>query len=221
MTSLAELWPPFALTLSTPRLTLRPIRDEDIPAVAAAALSGIHPAGKMPFSSPWTEAGPEELPANSARHIWTTRAECTKDKWSLQLGVWHGDDLIGCQDLGATGFGDLKTVTSGSWLRQSAQGQGFGKEMRAAVLIYAFDWLKAEVAESDAAAWNEASLGVSRSLGYELNGVFRHAWRAHEVTDVQCVRLTPENFKRPDWTLLVEGSAATARHLGIAARRAQ
>lgn len=221
MTSLAELWPPFALTLATPRLTLRPIRDEDIPAIVAAAMSGIHPAEVMPFSNPWTQAGPEELPANSARHIWATRAESTKDKWSLQLGVWHGDDLIGCQDVGATSFADLKTVTSGSWLRQSAQGQGFGKEMRAAVLIYAFDWLQAEVAESEAAAWNGASLGVSRSLGYELNGVFRHAWKPHEVTDVQYVRLTPGNFKRPDWSLVVEGSDATARHFGIEPRQGE
>ena len=32
---------------------------------------------------------------------------------------------------------------------------------------------EAEVAESEAAAWNAASLGVSRSLGYEPNGVTR------------------------------------------------
>ncbi|MEO6531051.1 MAG: GNAT family protein [Specibacter sp.] len=83
--------------------------------------------------------------------------------------------MIGCQDVGATSFADLKTVTSGFWLQQSEQGQGFGKEMRAAVLISAFDWLQAEVAESEAAAWNGASLGVSRSVGYELNGVFRYA----------------------------------------------
>ncbi|MGA7203734.1 MAG: GNAT family protein [Specibacter sp.] len=221
MSSLAELWPPFALTLTTPRLTLRPIRDEDIPAVVAAALSGIHPAGVMPVSHPWTEASPEEIPANSARHIWATRAESTKDKWSLQLGVWQGEELIGCQDIGATGFADLKTVSSGSWLRQSAQGQGLGKEMRAAVLIYAFDWLMAEVAESEAAAWNQASLGVSRSLGYELNGIFRHAWKPNEMTEVQQVRVTPETLKRPDWTLLVEGSDATARHLGIERHRTQ
>lgn len=219
MTIPAVFWPPFALTLVTPRLTLRAIRDEDIPAVVASVLSGIHPPEVMPFSYPWTEAGPEELPANTAQHIWRTRAEAGKDKWSLQLGVWHGDELIGCQDIGATGFASLKTVSSGSWLRQSAQGQGFGKEMRAAVLLYAFDWLQAEVAESEAATWNAASLGVSRSLGYEPNGVFRHAWKPNEMTEVRQLRVTPDTFKRPDWVLAVEGSDATARYLGIGAPR--
>ncbi|MCY1216713.1 putative succinyl-CoA transferase [compost metagenome] len=94
------------------------------------------------------------------------------------------------------------------------QGRGFGKEMRAAVVSYAFDHLKAEVAESEAAAWNEKSLGVSRALGYELNGVARASWGG-KVQEVQKVRLTPATFKRPDWSLKVEGHEATAKFLGL------
>ena len=86
--------------------------------------------------------------------------------------------------------------------------------MRAAVALYAFDWLKAEVAESEAAAWNAPSLGVSRSLGYELNGVTRMSWGGKMET-VQRVRLTPATFNRPDWHLKVEGHEPTARFLGI------
>jgi RimJ/RimL family protein N-acetyltransferase len=215
MISEAELWPPFELQLATPRLLMRPVRDEDIPSMVHAVLSGIHPADTMPFSSPWTEAPADELPANTARHVWRTRAEMTKDSWALQLGIWHDGEFVGSQSLGANDFRTLKTVVTGSWLRQSAQGYGFGKEMRAAVLSYAFDWLGAEVAETDAAVWNAASLGVSKSLGYEPNGVFRHSWKPGEVTEVQQFRLTPTNFKRPDWTLSVTGSEATAAHLGI------
>ncbi len=215
MISLTEQWPPFGLRLETPRLILQPIQDEHISAAVQAAKSGIHPVELMPFSHPWTEAPADEFPANTARHIWRTRAEANKKKWSLQLGVWHGNDFIGCQDLGAADFETLKTVTTGSWLRQSAQGQGFGKEMRAAVLSYAFDWLNAEIAESEAAVWNGPSLGVSKSLGYELNGVFRQAWKPGEVTEVQYLRLTPDTFNRPDWVLRVVGSPETAAHLGI------
>ncbi|ALV47202.1 GCN5 family acetyltransferase [Arthrobacter alpinus] len=219
MTTLVDLWPPFELRLETPRLILRAIRDDDIPAAVEAARSGIHPVGQMPFSHPWTEAPAEEFPTNTARHIWRTRAEATKGKWSLQLGVWHGNDFIGCQDLGASDFENLKTVTTGSWLRQSVQGQGFGKEMRAAVVSYAFDWLNAEIAESEAAVWNGTSLGVSKSLGYETNGLFRQAWKPGEMTEVQYLRLTPDTFKRPDWVLKVEGNRATAVHLGIGPTR--
>jgi RimJ/RimL family protein N-acetyltransferase len=86
--------------------------------------------------------------------------------------------------------------------------------MRAAVALYAFDWLGADVAESEAAAWNQQSLGVSRSMGYELNGVTRANWGG-KLQDAQKVRLTPATFKRPDWQLQVQGHAETAKYLAI------
>lgn len=214
MTALTSLWPLFDLTLTTPRLVLRPITDEDIPAAVAAARSGVHDPARNPFSTPWTELPAEELGPNMARWYWRCRGEFTPGNWTLLLGIWHDGVFIGCQDIGAKDFATLKTVSTGSWLKQSVQGQGLGKEMRAAVALYAFDWLKAEVAESDAAVWNTASLGVSRALGYEPNGIFRHGWGGKRE-EVQKVRLTPETFKRPDWTLQVKGHEPAAKFLGI------
>ncbi|MGO4588725.1 GNAT family N-acetyltransferase [Paenarthrobacter sp. 2TAF44] len=204
MTTLAEIWPPFGLTLTTPRLTLRPVLDADIPAAVAAARSGVHEPGKSPFSTPWAELPDDELAPNMAQWYWRCRAGFTPESWTLLLGVWHNEDLLGVQDIGAKNFNTLKTVSTGSWLKQSAQGQGFGKEMRAAVVSYAFDYLDAEVAESEAASWNKQSLGVSLSLGYELNGLVRDGW-GDKVEEVQRVRLTPETFNRPNWTLKVQG----------------
>lgn len=215
MTPPAVYWPPFGLVLTTPRLVLRPIRDDDIPAAVGAALSGIHEPGRSPFSFPWTDAPEGQLPANTAQHIWQLRAAFGPDSWCLQLGIWHGDDFLGCQDFGARNFSVLKTVATGSWLKQSAQGQGFGKEMRAAVVSYAFDHLKAEAAESDAADWNQQSLGVSRALGYEPNGIFRDTWTGGKVTTIQRLRLTPESFIRPDWDLDVEGHKELANFLRL------
>jgi RimJ/RimL family protein N-acetyltransferase len=214
MTSLNAVWPLVGLTLATPRLELRPVLDQEIPAAVAAARTGIHEPGRNPFSTPWTELPAEELAPNMARWHWRCRAECSPESWTLLLGIWHDDEFIGCQDVGAKNFATLKTVSTGSWLKQSVQGRGLGKEMRAAVALYAFDWLGAEVAESEAASWNEASLGVSRSLGYELNGITRKAW-GPQVETVQHVRLTPETFKRPDWTLQVKGHEPAAKFLSI------
>ncbi|WP_461174312.1 GNAT family N-acetyltransferase [Arthrobacter sp. Z1-9] len=214
MTSLSDVWPLFGLKLATPRLELRPIRDEEIPAAVAAAQSGIHEAGRSPFSTPWTGLPADELGPNMARWYWRCRAECSPESWTLLLGIWHDGGFIGCQDVGSKDFAALKTVTTGSWLKQSVQGRGFGKEMRAAVALYSFDWLGAEAAESEAATWNEPSLGVSRALGYELNGTTRQAWGT-KVETVQHVRLTPETFKRPDWTLQVEGHEPAARFLKV------
>ena len=214
MTTISDVWPLFGLRLATPRLELRPIRDEDIPAAVAAARSGIHDAGRNPFSTPWTELPAEELGPNMARWHWRCRAECTPESWTLLLGIWHEGVLVGCQDVGAKDFAALKTVSTGSWLKQSVQGRGLGKEMRAAVVLYAFDWLGAEAAESEAALWNQSSLGVSRALGYELNGITRKAW-GPKVETVQHVRLTPETFKRRDWSLQVEGHEAVANFLKV------
>ncbi|MFI2565080.1 GNAT family N-acetyltransferase [Paenarthrobacter sp. NPDC018779] len=214
MTSLANIWPPFGLTLTTPRLVLRPIFDADIPAAVAAARSGIHEPGKSPFSTPWAELPDNELAPKMAQWYWRCRAGFTPDDWTLLLGVWQGDDFLGVQDLAATKFAVLRTVHTGSWLKQAAQGRGIGKEMRAAVVSYAFDYLKAEVAESEAATWNQQSLGVSTSLGYEPNGLTRTVWGT-KVEDVQKVRLTPESFKRPDWTLHVQGHEGLKSYLGL------
>jgi len=214
MTSLAEMWPPFGLTLTTPRLIIRPVLDEDIPSAVAAARSGVHEPGKSPFSMPWTELPEDELAPNMAQWYWRCRANFTKDSWTLLLGVWHDDELLGVQDIGAKSFNTLKTVSTGSWLKQSAQGQGFGKEMRAAVVSFAFDHLGAEVAESEAAIWNQQSLGVSASLGYELNGTFRDGW-GEKVEEVQRVRLTPTTFTRPHWPLKVQGHEELKAYLKL------
>jgi RimJ/RimL family protein N-acetyltransferase len=214
MTTLAEIWPPFGLTLTTPRLTLRPVLDADIPVAVAAARSGVHEPGKSPFSTPWTELPDDELAPNMAQWYWRCRAGFTPDSWTLLLGIWHNEDLLGVQDIGAKNFAKLRTVSTGSWLKQAAQGQGIGKEMRAAVVSYAFDYLKAEVAESEAASWNKQSLGVSLSLGYERNGVYKDVW-GDTAREVQRVRLTPETFNRPNWTLKVQGHEELKTYLGL------
>ncbi|ABM09494.1 conserved hypothetical protein [Paenarthrobacter aurescens TC1] len=163
---------------------------------------------------PWAELPDDELAPNMAQWYWRCRANFTKESWTLLLGVWHEDELLGVQDIGAKNFHTLKTVSTGSWLKRSAQGQGFGKEMRAAVVSYAFDYLDAEVAESEAAVWNQQSLGVSTALGYELNGIFRDGW-GEKVETVQRVHLTPTTFKRPTWTLKVQGHEGLKTYLKL------
>ncbi|MDE8667543.1 GNAT family protein [Pseudarthrobacter sp. H3Y2-7] len=214
MTALTAIWPLFGLTLTTPRLVLRPITDDDIPAAVAAAASGIHDPGRNPFSNPWTELPADALGPNMAQWYWRCRGQATPKDWTLLLGIWHEGQFVGCQDIGAKDFATLRTVSTGSWLKQSVHGRGLGTEMRAAVVLWAFNWLGAEVAESEAAAWNSSSLGVSRALGYELNGTARMSWGGKAV-DVQKVRVTPATFKRPDWTLQVEGHEAAAKFLHI------
>ncbi|MBM7780531.1 GNAT family N-acetyltransferase [Arthrobacter tumbae] len=213
MTTLSDVWPLFDLRIRSPRLELRPVRDEDLPGVIDAALAGIHDPNVMPFSVPWTDAPREVLIRETAKHQWRIRTSVEPDNWTLNFVVRHKGIPIGIQDMTSRHFSITRSVTTGSWLSRDYQGQGLGKEMRAAVLLFAFDHLGAEVAESDAAVWNQASLGVSRSLGYQNSGIKRVVARPGELTEQQGVRLAREDFIRPAWNVRVEGLEAARRDL--------
>ncbi len=212
---LLDVWPLFGLRLLTPRLELRPIRDEDLPALADAALAGVHDPARTPFAMPWTDAPREQLLPNLARYVWQERAAIRPGTWNLLFAVLEDGRPIGVQDLRAVDFAALRTVSSGSWLTRSRHGDGLGTEMRAALLMFAFDELGAEVAESGAYDWNAPSLAVSTKLGYRENGIARVAPKPGVLETEVRLRLEPGWLRRPDWALRVEGAdAARAALLG-------
>ena len=79
-------------------------------------------------------------------------------------------------------------MSTGSWLGARWQGRGLGTEMRAAVLELAFEGLGAETARSGALAGNEASLAVSRKLGYVVEGTRTVAPRGEDVEETMLRR---------------------------------
>lgn len=215
MTALQEIWPLFGLRLHTPRLVLRPVLDEDLPGLVDAALAGIHPPDVMPFAAPWTDAPRDELIRELLKYQWRLRTSVGPDSWKVAFAVLSDGVVLGTQDLSTEQFAATRTVSTGSWLAQRHQGKGLGSEMRAAVLAFAFDHLGVEVAESGAASWNEASMTVSRRLGYRENGLTRQVTRPGLSDEVLGFRLHREEFVRPDWKLRVEGGEpAVAALLG-------
>ena len=84
--------------------------------------------------------------------------------------------------------------------------------MRAAVLLFAFDHLGAQVARSAANAENPRSLGVSRRLGYRRDGTETVVRRGRRTEDVRFV-VTPPTLVRPAWTLEVAGYSEECRAL--------
>lgn len=167
------LWPLFDLRLRTARLELRLPADDDIVRLAALARQGVHEPGVMPFTVPWTTLPSPQYERGLVQFYWGTRASWKPESWRLVLMVTHEGEPIGCQEVAADEFATRRVVNTGSWLGRAHHGRGFGKEMRAAVLAFAFDHLGAEVAESEAMLDNAASAGVSRSIGYEDNGIGR------------------------------------------------
>lgn len=210
---LAADLPLFGLLLRTPRLALRPVWDEDIVGLADAAVAGIHPADQMPFVFPWSRAPRAELLAGTAKSIWRERAGRTPDDWGVSFAVrrvdasverWWEAPVIGRQDVEASNFPLLRSVSTGSWLTASAQRQGLGQEMRHAVLLWAFTALGASEATSAAYAWNSNSLKASHAVGYEDNGV-RRALGDGKMQGERHFRITPALHRRPEWKLQISG----------------
>ena len=168
----AHPWPLFDLRIRTERLELRLPTEDQLVQMLWLARSGIHDPNEMPFGFAWTDQPSPFFERSFLQYHWSTRASFAAGKWSLDLGVWSVDGtLMGTQGIGAENFPILRTVATGSWLAREFQGQGIGKEMRSAVLAFAFDHLDAAWATSGAFVDNPASAAVSRALGYEEDGL--------------------------------------------------
>lgn len=195
MTTLAEIWPPYALRVSEGDLELTVVRDDDLPELVDLALSGVHPPELMPFSTAWTDAAPAELPANMVRYYSSVRASFTPESYGLPCAVRVGGQLVGTQLFGADDFALTRTGETGSWLGRRFQGRGIGTRMRRAICALAFDGLGAEEVTSGAFEDNRASLAVSTKVGYRPNGAVRMKRRDQMAVNRKLV-LTPETFVR-------------------------
>ncbi len=167
-------WPLFDLRVRTPRIELRPPTDDDLLAIVDLVRRGVHDPADMPFSNPWTDQPSPDLERGALQWAWGQRAGWKPDDWGLGMAVWLLEPephIVGVQDLFAKNFALTRTAESGSWLGLAHQGQGIGKEMRAAILHLAFAGLGAEWALTYAWDDNPASIGVTTRLGYEPNGV--------------------------------------------------
>ena len=213
---LARHWPFFDLTITTPRLTMRYPSDDDLEALADLTLEAVHAPDFMPFSIPWTRPEPPERQWNALRHWWRQRASLTVDDWVLPFVVFDDGEAVGIQDVGAKQFPVTRSVVTGSWLVQRAQGRGIGKEMRSAVLHLAFDGLGAEEAHTSAFADNAKSLGVTRSLGYRDNGAQIDEREGKAVNHLRFVMSRAEWERRRRDDIRVENLEPCLPLLGLA-----
>ncbi|MEV0765033.1 GNAT family protein [Nocardia sp. NPDC050435] len=191
--SLMTHWPPAGLRVRTPRLELRLPEPAHLGALAALSASGVHDPAVQPFTAQWTDAEPPERARAVLQWHWRCWAEWQATAWTLNLVALRDGAVVGTQSLSARDFGVCGEVGTGSWLGLAHHGQGLGTEMRAAVLELAFERLGAVAATSGAFEDNAASLAVSRKLGYEPDGLERHAVRAKPVV-LHRLRLTRERW---------------------------
>ncbi|PMC74475.1 GNAT family N-acetyltransferase [Brachybacterium sp. UMB0905] len=203
-TGLADVFPPFGLVVRAGDLTMRLLQDADLPEYGALLRRPIFAEPDSPHVFPWYQVEPEERVRKALQFQWSLRSRISPEEWTLAFGIWARGRLIGCQDVRALRFAERRTVGSGSWLTLEEQGQGYGKLMRQAMLVLAFDHLGAEAAESAAIEGNARSFATSHACGYVDNGIGRSTMSGVDAME-QRFRVTPETFIRPAMPVEVEG----------------
>jgi RimJ/RimL family protein N-acetyltransferase len=210
------IWPLFDLRVTTPRLELRYIDDELATELALLAAKGVHEAGFMPFTVPWTEVESPQQERNTIQFYWRCRADTAPANWSVNLATLVDGEVVGTTSLMAHDFPTLRQFESGSWLGRSFQGRGIGKEMRLATLHLGFLGLGAEWATTAAWSDNGPSLGVTNSLGYQLQGR-RRAMRKDEAGTLHGYEMPRDDFltrvRRDD--IVLHGVDACLPTLGL------
>jgi RimJ/RimL family protein N-acetyltransferase len=191
--TLTEYLPVYRLRLRTERLELRMPDLDDLVALADQAAAGVHGPDFMPFLTPWTDCEPIERGRRTLQWQMSVIAGMSPEKWTLPLVVVHGGQVIGIQEVGAKEIKATREANTGSWLGLAHHGNGFGTEMRAAVLEFIFTGLGADFALSASFEGNNASEGVSRKLGYRPDGIDHHVMNGVRRQDNRW-RLT-----RDDW----------------------
>lgn len=208
-------WPLTGLRLRTPQLELRLPNETDLEALASLAVAGVHDDAVQPFAVAWTDVPPAERARSVLQYHWAQRGAWRPDKWSLDLAVLRDGVVVGTQGVSGADFARLREVSTGSWLGRRYHGLGIGTQMRAAVLHLAFAGLGASYALSGAFADNAASLGVSRKLGYQHDGVERIVRRGEPATSIR-LRLDKDTWDAShSIPVQVEGLAPCLPFFGV------
>jgi RimJ/RimL family protein N-acetyltransferase len=187
-----SLWPLFGIRLRYRDVLLRPMREADLPGLAAMLPGDVgHDPRLAMFASQSFEENERRL---FCQGYWRSMGTWDPSDWALHLVVEYEGRPVGVQTLEGTDFPRLRTVDSASWLIPAVRGRGLGVAMRTAVLGLAFDHLGALAAISSATLANAASLGVSRRIGYATNGRSRIIDTSGEVVELENFLLTADRW---------------------------
>jgi RimJ/RimL family protein N-acetyltransferase len=192
-TQLAHYQPLFSLRVTTPRLGLRLSTDPELLLLLKLIERGVHDPTATPFLSAWTDVASPQRERESLAHWWRLRAQWTPDNWKWSAAVHVDGQIVGVHDVMAKDFATTHHIKSASWFGPDFQGQGLGREMRAAKLHLAVEGLGATRALSGYVEDNVASQKISESLGYVVTG-----YRDVEIRG-RMVRQTELALERSEW----------------------
>src|SRR5687767_7724973 len=147
------------VTIFTERLALRAFTEGD----AADVFAGITP-GLTRFMT-WEP--PDSL--ESFAEVWRSWLTAQNDGTDLQLTIRAGDEFVGL--VGLHGLRDAEPEL-GMWLKESAQGKGYGYEAAAAVIDWAAQHYAISTFQWPVAVENTPSRRIAEKLGGAAAGTF-------------------------------------------------
>ncbi|MEU3711278.1 GNAT family N-acetyltransferase [Streptomyces catenulae] len=198
------------ISISTDRLVLRPLDEDDIPALAEMMNDELVAA--------WT-AIPQPYTEDRARH-WVTRhapGERTAGRGiDLAVTEFLTQRLVGIVQLGNTNW-RVRSSEISYVIAPWARGEGYACEATLAVARWLFGDQKFERLELRTAAGNTASQQVAQKIGCISEGVLRNAFLARSRTedggladirtDLIVWSLLPEDLDVPDRRVDANGFA--------------
>ena len=177
-----------SVTLTTPRLLLRPLADGDAPAVFAIFS---HPEVMRYWASPpWTSISQAEERLARAQ-------EGYRSKEGFQWGIERKEDgaLLGTCSLFSFNW-PSRRCEIGYALGRPYWGQGYMGEALRALVAYAFTTLDLNRLEADIDPRNDASARTLERLGFQKEGFMPERWIVgDEVSDTWWYGLLRRNWQ--------------------------
>jgi len=166
--------------IETPRLTLRPPRTGDGPALHAALTESLPELRRFLASLPWVAA---EQTIESAESFCRNGEANFIARRDLPFFVFEkvSGSLVASAGLHRTVWQTPKTEV-GYWCRTTASGKGYVTEAVNALAEYAFQHIKAVRVELITDEENVSSRRVAERSGFVLEGVLRNERRAPDGT---------------------------------------
>lgn len=212
MDTLAQFWPPFALTMTATdgerSIILRVVRDDDLVELSDITEADIYGSEVPSYAFVWLNAPYPERVAASFQFRWNNRAQLKPESWSLDFVARDANtgEVIGGMDIRATDFAKTRTVETGSWVFHKHQGSGYGSLMRHALIQLAFDVFGAARVETGWHEGNIASARVSEKLGYSVFPTDRTSpVYDGSLQPVIGAALSPEAYRRSNVVVTIDG----------------
>ncbi|MBY8882701.1 GNAT family N-acetyltransferase [Actinacidiphila acidipaludis] len=185
------------ITLTTDRLTLRPLTSADVDAVVAAC--------QDPEIPRWTSVPSPYTREHASEFIERICGDGWREDSLYNLGVFtrEGGLLVG--SMGLLRLGQLAApqlqAELGYWTAKEQRGKGYTAEAARAVCAWAFESLGVERIEWYAEAGNEGSRAVARKVGFVMEGTIRSKV-VYQGTrrDAWAGSLLPSDWDRPTAT---------------------